>query len=134
MGHLDRNVERAVGSLGNEVRDSKTDIRVTCMVVTGGTMTADEVLKDRLGEGCHYMRRELKETPGEKSGRKEKIQLTHGPIVLAYWESQGDEGLNHSLDFVTMVRLVIAEGTLFTRVLTMESRFQRANVSGEKGS
>lgn len=33
-----------------------------------------------------------------------------------------------------MVRLVITEGTLFTGVLMMKSRFQRLNVSGEKGN
>lgn len=77
MEHLESNVERAAGSLGNEIRDSKTDIRVICMVVTGGTMRADEVLRDRWGEGCQCVRRELKETPGEQSERKEKIQLTH---------------------------------------------------------
>ena len=77
VGHLERNVERASGSLGNEVRDGKTDARVICMVVTGGAMRPDEVLREGLRMGCHHTRRELKETPEEQSKRKEKIQLMH---------------------------------------------------------
>ena len=77
VGHLERNVERAGESLGNEVRDGKTDIGVICMVVTGRNMRTDEVLREGLGMGCHCMKRQLKETPEEQSKRKEKIQLIH---------------------------------------------------------
>ena len=47
------------------------------MVVTGGAMRTDEVLREGLRMGCHHTRRELKETPEEQSKRKEKIQLMH---------------------------------------------------------
>lgn len=77
LGHLERNVERASGSLGNEAKDGKTDIRVICMVVTGGAMRTDEVLGEGLGMGHHRTRRELKEPPEEQSKRKEKIQQIH---------------------------------------------------------
>lgn len=77
VGHLERNVERASGSLGNEVRDGKTDARVICMVVTGGAMRTDEVLREELGMRGHRTRREVKETPEEQSKKEEKTQLTH---------------------------------------------------------
>ena len=60
-----------------EVLGMKSEMGVICMVVTGGTMRTDEILREGLGMGCHCMKRQLNETPEEQSKRKEKIQLIH---------------------------------------------------------